>query len=705
MKKRESGFKHSIWRPIYRTLRVDILTLFLSLFIISFTFVIFFTHIKQKKAIEEFSLGTVERASDIILERVKSVTLDANRFPIILDSIIWEEKDISENNQNLMLFLLRAVQLEDNFAHIFTAALNGNCLAANDLTVSAQDTYITRPSQALPADARFSILWVDSTVEPNKNIWYYYDKDLNPICYEESIGDEYDPRHRPWYKGALETKGVYWSDVFTYFPTGDKGISVSEPLFDKEGTIIGVSGVELSFVFLSRFLSMQRVGNTGQAFLLHSDGNELVMQRTPQDVHKAIPHDALMEAYRQYSTNHQITFQFGSGGIQYLAYVNTVPIITGKHWLIMIIVPNSDFFSSITHMEEMVSSITFGVLILAAILVFYFSKRLSTPIVTLSKEVDKMKHLDLTSEMRVKSNIKEIILMDTSIAALRNGLRSFARYVPSRIVKQLIEKGEEISLGGEKKEITVFFTDIAGFSSFSEANSTDIVMAFLSEYFDALSKIIIKEEGIIDKYIGDSIMAFWGAPLEIPDHAIKACTAALQCQAFLERFNRLRKDKGEPELSTRIAINTGTVIIGNIGTLERMNYTVIGDAVNAAAHLQLTNKIYHSKTIVTEETLKETENRFLVRPLDIVAPTGKKTKIKIYELIAQQLGESNIAAAPEQRELCDLFTRAFDAYHTGKIEEAKGLFSTIQQKFPDDFPTQIYLDKIRGQKGKHTETT
>lgn len=682
-------------RLFYRTLRVNILTLFLSLFIISFTFVIFFTHLKHTKAIQEFSLGTVERASNIILERVKAIIADANRFPIITDSIIWDESDITDSNEDLVLFLLRIIQFENNFSHIFAASQSGNYISANDLRLSSQNTYMTQPSKALPQNVRFSIFFVDASVEPHKNIWYYYDENLQLICHEESFGNEYDPRNRPWYTGASLTQGIYWSNDFIYLATGDKGISVSQPLVDKEGRVIGVTGVELSFVLLSQFLSNQHIGETGQAFLLHGNGKELVTQKNSKALHVAISRDTVNKAYERYVTTHQNSFDFENQGIKYLAYVDNVPVVTGRHWLIMIIVPLSDFFGHITETEKLISLITFGVMIIAAIFVFFFSKRISQPIVALSKEVDKMKHLNLTSELRVKSSIKEIMLIDASIAAMRNGLRSFARYVPKRIVKQLIEKGEEITLGGEKKEITVLFTDIAGFTSFSESHSTDEAMFFLSEYFDALSKIIITEEGIIDKYIGDSIMAFWGAPLEIKDHAIKACSAALRCQAFLKSFNQKRKAEGKEELQTRIAINTGTVIVGNIGTFERMNYTVIGDTVNTAAHLQPTNKIYHSKTLVTEETLKQTENRFLVRPLDIISLAGKRTKIKIYELIAfLEPADRDIAATEEQRELCDLFTRAFDAFTAKDTQTAKKVFLMIREKFPEDFPTQIYLERI-----------
>lgn len=695
MEKKKFSVKNLI-RPLHRTLQVDILSLFLSLFIFSFAFVIFFTYTKHKKAIEEFSLGTVSRVSNIVLEKIKALIVDANRFPTITDSLIWNKSDITIENKDLVLYLLRVIQSENDFSHIFAASKEGNFLGASDLQASSQHNYMTNPSKPLPQEARYSVLYVDNTSKPSKVVWHYIDKNLEPICYEESFTQTYDPRLRPWYEGAMNTKGVYWSDVYTYFATGDKGISVSQPLYDEQGNIFGVTGVDLSFTLLSQFLALQYVGKTGQVFLLHGrGGEELITHGSKDDVHRNISHDAVLAAYRQYSAMRQKAFTFKNDGIQYLAYVDRIPVISGKYWLIMVIVPNADFFDEIMQTEESVTLITLGVLVISALLVYYLSKRISSPIVKLASEVNKIKQLDLASEVRVTSSIKEIILMDTSIAAMRNALRSFARYVPKRIVKQLIEKGEEIALGGEKKEITVFFSDIAGFTSFSEIHSTEVVMTLLSEYFDALSKIIIKEEGIIDKYIGDSIMAFWGAPLEIADHAIRACTAAIHCQAFLSKFNQKREEEGQSPLATRIAMNTGTVIVGNIGTLERMNYTVIGDVVNAAAHLQPVNKVYHTQTIITEETYKKTENRFLVRPLDIIVPIGKKTKIKIFELIGFLQGDASIQATTEQRELCDLFTRGFEAFNSGDLKEANNLFSAIAQKFPNDFPTQIYLKRLK----------
>jgi adenylate cyclase len=281
------------------------------------------------------------------------------------------------------------------------------------------------------------------------------------------------------------------------------------------------------------------------------------------------------------------------------------------------------------------------------------------------------------------------VLLDSSIAAMRSTIRSFSRYVPKEIVKKLIEMGHEIQLGGEKREITLLFSDINGFTTFAEGETLDSLNSVLTEYFDGLSQTILKNFGTIDKYIGDGLMAFWDAPAFLPDHAYKGCFAALECRNFLRQFNEQRKAKGLPELKTRFGLNTGEVIVGNVGTMERMNYTVIGDAVNATQRIQDKNKIFHTEIVIGEELEKRIRGRFLTRPLDIAELKGKKGRIPIYELIS--LMES---ATPDEKALAETFTEAYHHFHQNDLGRAKELFLQIHARFPDDYPTQIYLERL-----------
>jgi adenylate cyclase len=208
-------------------------------------------------------------------------------------------------------------------------------------------------------------------------------------------------------------------------------------------------------------------------------------------------------------------------------------------------------------------------------------------------------------------------------------------------------------------------------------------MRFLSDYFDVISKVVLQAGGTIDKYIGDSLMAFWGAPVASLDHAEKACLACLQCLIAIDQ---------EKKWYTRFGIHTGDVIVGNIGTSERINYTVIGDAVNVASRLQTINKEYQTTIIISEVVLNKIGNKFVTRPLDYVAVKGKIAKLKIFELMGTVDGQ--LAATAEQRQLSERFTQAYKLFEQGDLKEAKRYFLEIEKKFPSDGPTKKYLERL-----------
>lgn len=320
--------------------------------------------------------------------------------------------------------------------------------------------------------------------------------------------------------------------------------------------------------------------------------------------------------------------------------------------------------------------------------------RLSQPIVLLSREVDKVRQLDFSKEERVCSRIKEIYRMDEAISLLRSAVQSFTRYVPKEIIRGLFSQNKEIKLGGEKMEVTVFFSDIEGFTSITEEQPTDKMMDLLAKYFDEMSKIILASQGTIDKYIGDSIMAFWGAPEPLPQHTAACAEATLRCHHFVKQFNKRSKEKNLPLFKTRFGINAGVAIVGNIGTPERMNYTLIGDMVNAASRIQSTNKIYGTSILIGQAAKKQLDDRFITRPIDVVEVKGKKEKIPLYELVAMKGGDKELLPTAEELELTERFGKAYDAFHSGKGEEAKQLFIQLHQDFPNDKPTKIYLERL-----------
>ena len=238
------------------------------------------------------------------------------------------------------------------------------------------------------------------------------------------------------------------------------------------------------------------------------------------------------------------------------------------------------------------------------------------------------------------------------------------------LVKNLILSGKVAEVGGEMKEITVFFSDIENFTTIAEKMPAQKVMDYLSEYFQVVTKVILDNKGVIDKYIGDGIMAIWGAPIEDEKHYMHACQAVLQIKDELKKLNKKWVSEGNPEVGTRIGISTSEAIVGNVGSDDRLNYTALGDGVNLASRLEDLNKVYGTHTIVSEHTYNLVRDYFEFRFVDRVRVKGKTEEVSVYELLGKKTREKNL----ELEDYNQKFQKAFSLYENSKWQEASGLF-------------------------------
>ena len=269
---------------------------------------------------------------------------------------------------------------------------------------------------------------------------------------------------------------------------------------------------------------------------------------------------------------------------------------------------------------------------------------------------------------------------------------AFSKYVSNTLVEQIVKNPDKLKLGGEKKEITVFFSDIRGFTTISEKLKPEQLVHILNEYLTAMTNIIMGNNGLVDKYIGDAIMALWNVPLDEKRHAELACLASLDMKSKLIELNHKWHEEN-PELKDKlnigIGLNTGEAIIGNVGSEDRFDYTAIGDCVNLASRIEGLNKNYGTNTIISENTLKalkEIKDKFVFRELDYVAVKGKKEPIKIYELICL-LSELN----EENKEMIQNFEQGLKLYREKKFEKALEFF----KKNEDDEPSKIFIERCK----------
>ena len=266
--------------------------------------------------------------------------------------------------------------------------------------------------------------------------------------------------------------------------------------------------------------------------------------------------------------------------------------------------------------------------------------------------------------------------------------RGFEHYVAADVVAELQKNPNKLVLGGEQRRLSILFSDIRGFTTLSEALSPAELMKQLNEYLEEMSEAVMQKEGLVDKYIGDAVMAFWGAPLRNEQHAVRACESALLMHDSLASLNSRWTMENRPVFAIGVGISTGDVIVGNMGSRRRFNYSIIGDEVNFAARLEGLTKQYGAFCLIGETTyeyIKDNHN-FHTRELDDVKVKGKKEPRRIYELLVQDF-------TPTLEAVCAVFATGRAAYQRGDFSIAIESFSKALELNPADGPSKVFLER------------
>lgn len=690
----------------HRTLRVTILMIFLTILVASFSCMMWYIYNKNKEVVLDFSRSLMSEVSVEVITHIEDLLKKMEQFSKIEKYLILKESDVSLDNKPLLGYMFNAVQLVPNLSILHAAAANGTWIGQMNLL--AGSSYRNNPAKVLPPDYAYAIQYIDRNGPVPKETWIYQNQEGEEVGREEVKEITFDPRKRPWFIGAEEKKRPYWTDVYVFDITKRPGISIGYPIYNEQNELIAISGGDIELAAVDQFLVKLKIGKSGKVMIL-TDKGDIVADPdiiSKSDWKKSFPKllsikdvdNNFSRAFDRYKLKGEESFIFEDKGVEYLASFVPYTAPSKSKFLIAIVVPADDFLAQIIHIQENLYLFSIIIVVIAAIMMMIFSKSISKPIVKLAEEANKIRHLNLEDEISVETSIKEIYQMKVAMSSMKSALKSFGRYVPKEIVRELLDQGKEIKLGGERKELTIFFSDITSFTSFSEKLSTEKVMEQISRYLSVLSNVILENQGTIDKYIGDGVMAFWGAPKTIGDGPVQACRSALICQKRLSAVNAEWVKAGKPPLNTRIGIHVGLVIVGNIGTDERMNYTVMGDSVNLASRLEGVNKAYRTQIIISEEVLEKLDHQFLVRPLDEVAIRGKENRIRIYELVAEFEGSDELKPTASEIELCTLFAKAYKLHREKNDAEAKVLFASIHEKFPHDYPTEFYLNQLNGVK-------
>ncbi|HEV2348297.1 MAG TPA: adenylate/guanylate cyclase domain-containing protein [Terriglobia bacterium] len=264
---------------------------------------------------------------------------------------------------------------------------------------------------------------------------------------------------------------------------------------------------------------------------------------------------------------------------------------------------------------------------------------------------------------------------------------AFSQYVAPGIVDRLLKDPDLLRLGGDEKVLTAMFTDIRGFTAISEGLSPGALVELLNEYLSEMTEVIFRNWGTLDKYIGDAIMAFWGAPFPQPDHAERACRAALEMLQVLKRLQERWVAEGRSHINIGVGLNTGPMVVGNMGSNHRFNFTIMGDNVNLASRLEGINKEFGTRLIISEYTRQAAGKNLVVRELDLIRVQGKMRPVRIYELLALDNEKEKYI------DLVERFHQGLECYRGGQWDAATEIFGKLVEDYPTDKPSRVFLDR------------
>ena len=693
-------------------LKVKIIVAFSTILIATVSIIFFYT---QKKAFD----GVNQITQDLIYTVTKNVSDETISF---LNPAVQIVKNLAENPGKLQISLQPSDSIQNHFeAHaldmlkmhsqisgIFVGDKKGKFLFVKQIGDDKTGIKVIDPSGKLFSKfveilrkeglQDVPIVGGENGLLENNSFWKHLDAAGSITELKINQEDQYDPRQRPWYKGAEDAKKIYWTDTYIFFTAQKPGITVAEPYFNASGDLIGVVGVDIELDKLSVFLEDQKVGKNGLVFIIDEEGKivafpKIKLMKIDNEKLRPIEYTELElpsveKAISTYFETGKNYFYVTENGINYFSAFTTFPIEFGKDWRIGIVVPEDDFIGFFRKIQQFIILISLCILLLSIVAAWWLSNSISHPIERITEEQKKIEGMNLEGEFNIKSSIKEVEALSHGMAAMRNSLKAFQSYIPAELVRQLIQQGEGATLGGRERTLSILFVDIANFTTISENMEPEPLMLQLSDYLGMLAETIRINHGTVDKYLGDGVMAFWGAPIASEHHAIHACQAALKCKRRIQEINRSWESAGKKPFWSRFGIHTGITLVGNLGSQSRMNYTVVGDSVNLASRLEGINKIYKTEIIVSSDTRDAAEKEFLFRPLGSVAVKGKKQEVEIYELI-----ESITEATEEQLQFSGDFTAALSLFQDGDLLGARKIFTNLGDLYPTDHPTQIYIER------------
>ncbi|PTY04473.1 hypothetical protein DB346_03290 [Verrucomicrobia bacterium LW23] len=501
----------------------------------------------------------------------------------------------------------------------------------------------------------------------------------------------YDPRNRPWFTQAMAGNRIVWSPPYQ-FAEGKTGITASRAWRMRGGEAPrGVFTVDFFLRDIDNRLAALSVKVKGFSCIMRLDGKLISNTRAAEEKELADVIRKLIEGdkYFEFSLNNISTKpqQVVVNGTSYLASLYLMRTTTGFQCIVASTSPESVIFAKADEAGKFMLSITLISMLVALVAIFIVERIISEPLRRLCEDFDRIRQLQLSREPAVRTSmVHEINQIRDASSRMKTGLKSIRHYLNIDVVQRIAGKDEVETLGAEPREITIFFSDIEGFTSYSQKVPTSVLIEEIATYFEILTAAL-RKTGEIDKFIGDGVMATFRNTPYVSSHQMAACEAAL---LGLSELARAQTEGRCPRFRTRIGLHSGEVLAGNIGTREFFASTIIGDPVNAASRLESLNKVYGTQIIASGQVYSQAGNGFEWRHLDRVEVAGRKGGMELYELIGLQgdVDQSMLYAR-------DLYEKALALYFARSFVEAEALFAKAEAERPGDKASLLMIRRSR----------
>jgi adenylate cyclase len=689
------------------TLRLTLTTTLVTLIVLTVAALGYNSHRNARFTAEDLSSQILDETSMLVESHIDSLLTQASREGDLNRELLQDGQFDTKNFERLARFWIKVLETHPHISRqslgleatgdwSLIRRLPGGKLAIGELRLNART-----------GKHEMSAYWPDEY--PQKPFKFLPDANGK------------DPRKEPWYISAKKARRQVWSRAYLFDGIEGidavPGVSCSTPLYADNDSLLGVLTSSYDVVSLCDYLKNLKVGEKGFAFVVqvHEDGQRQVIGHPDlrvlirkvggdglRTVNELVPPDELQDSrvpaflgqvpskLDPLTARRMNPVQVTHNGVKYLGAYRYLPSENGPLWLTCIMMPEKEVMGRVDQSNQETSIIGVAILLIALVVGLLVSAQVARPLERLVKQTEKIGQFEVEARPVAHSIIAEVDDLACVVEETKTSLRSFGKYVPTDVIRQMFATGQEATLGGDRRRMTVSFCDLANFTTLAEKLPPEELVRQMGDYFGRFSDDIAAGHGTVDKYIGDAIMAFWGAPAPTTDHAIAACSTALRNQATLEGLHQQWRAEGKPELAARIGIMTGEVVVGNIGSPARLNYTVMGDPVNLASRLEGLGKYYGTRMLIGEPTYLEAREVVLARAVDWVSVKGKTEGMLIYELLAFR-----DEAGPVLEAIAGLSDRALRVYRCREWLDALALFDEILRLRPDDGPATVLAGRCR----------